>query len=108
MTHKTGPEQAVGVNEGKAATVGVSLLSEYDGTPDKQLIGSVQPFERTLGRAGAVVGPGPGPAPARPAGAQLPARQSRASPRQAATPGALLLNFTIHMLNLQFSALAKL
>lgn len=48
MTHKTGPEQVVSVNEGKAVTVGVSLLNKYEGTPDKRPAGSVRPFESTL------------------------------------------------------------
>lgn len=57
MTHKTGPEQAVSVNEGKAVTVGVSLLNKCEGTPDKQLIGSIEPFEHALGWAVRCGGP---------------------------------------------------
>lgn len=33
MTHKTEPEQAVGVNEGNAVAIGVSVLRNYEGTP---------------------------------------------------------------------------
>lgn len=108
MTHKPGPEQVVSVNEGKAVTVGVSLLNKYEGTPDKEPVGSIQPFESTLGWA--VRRGGSWPCSGRLGLGRLPpARQSPASHCQAAPPGALLLNFTIHMLNLQFSfPLAKL
>lgn len=41
MTHKTGPEQIVSVNEGKAVTVSISLLNKYEGIPAKQGVGSI-------------------------------------------------------------------
>lgn len=93
MSHKPGPEQAVGVNEGQA--VAVSLQSELKEAP---ISGWRDPRSLSLpsglGWAGGCSGP-------------WQARQSPAS-SQAAEPGALLLNFTIHMLNFQFSsALAK-
>lgn len=97
MTHKTRPEEAVSVNEGKA--VGVSLLTQHEGTLD------YPPFECTMGWAlwwvwiwlGWL---GLGAVPS--------LRQSCASHRQAAQPGALPFTFTIHMSNLHFSALARL
>lgn len=95
MTHKTGPEQIVSVNEGKAVTVSISLLNKYEGIPANQGVGSINV-----------------PWAVRCFLALLRGWRCREAepcqPCQAAPSGALLLNFTIHMLNLQFSALAKL
>lgn len=92
MTHKTGPEQIVSVNEGKAVTVSISLLNKYEGIPAKQGVGSIN-VPWAVRRFLALL---------------RGWRCCEAEPCRAVPSGALLLNFTIHMLNLQFSALAKL